>query len=184
MPDTGYVIDDIIKEYQPKIHRYLRRLVGENEAEDLSQEVLIKINRSISDFDGRSKLSTWIYRIATNTAIDRLRSSSYKQLKKMISEDVLAAEDQTEIGESKVLSADQNVIEKEMNACIKNFVNNLSDNYRTVLALSEFENLKNQEIADILGITLETVKIRLHRARARLKKELNRHCDFYRSETL
>jgi RNA polymerase sigma-70 factor (ECF subfamily) len=64
-----------------------------------------------------------------------------------------------------------------MNECIRDFVERLPDNYRTPLVLSELEGLKNGEIAEILGVSLDTVKIRLHRARAKLKRELMAHCD-------
>ena len=168
--------------YRPKISRYLTRLVGADEAEDLAQEVALKIARAFKSFDQRSSLSTWIYRIATNTAVDRLRSSSYRKSMSMTLEDELAAEDQSVFSKKKVLSMDQRVIEQEMNTCIRNFIDHMPAQYRTVLVLSELECLKNQEIADILRITLGTVKIRLYRARARLKKELERSCDFYRAD--
>ena len=60
-------------EFRPKIQRYLMRLVGEYEAEDLTQDVFLKISRVLQTFKGESKLSTWIYRIATNLAIDEMR---------------------------------------------------------------------------------------------------------------
>jgi RNA polymerase sigma-70 factor (ECF subfamily) len=59
-------------EYFQKVVRYLSNIAGENDAEDIAQEVLVKISRSLGSFQGKSKLSTWIYRIATNTAIDKL----------------------------------------------------------------------------------------------------------------
>jgi RNA polymerase sigma-70 factor (ECF subfamily) len=63
-----------------------------------------------------------------------------------------------------------------MNDCILNYVNNLPEAYRTVLVLSEFEDLSNKAIAEILGVTLNSVKIRLHRARERLKEQLAVNC--------
>ncbi len=182
MATTESELETVLGEYLPKIRRYLTRLVGADEAEDLTQETVLKVARAFKDFDRRSKLSTWIYRIATNTAVDRLRSSSYRNAKTMTPEDELAAEDQSVFRTRKVLSIDQQAIEKEMNSCIRDFIDHLPEQYRTVLVLSEFECLKNQEITAILGITLDTVKIRLHRARERLKKELERGCDFYRTD--
>ena len=182
MAGTEYEVDTIVNTYRPKIHRYLTRLIGAGEAEDLTQEVFIKITQALKSFTGRSKISTWIYRIATNTALDRMRSSFFRRAQKLIAEDELVAEDQSAFNERKVLSMDQRVIEQEMNTCIRSFINNLPENYRTVLTLSELEDFKNREIADILGITLDTVKIRLHRSRALLKKELERNCDFYRTD--
>ncbi len=71
---------------------------------------------------------------------------------------------------------------KEMNECIANFVEALPKNYRTVLALSDLDGLKNQEIADILGLSVDAVKIRLHRARRALKKQFATKCNLYRTE--
>lgn len=164
--------------FQPKIYRYLSRLIGEHEAEDLTQEVFAKISRGIKNFRGDSKLSTWIYKIATNTALDRLRSPSFQRIgRKEISEE----EVESDI-EHKAPSVDQELTREEMNTCIRNFTENLPANYRAVVVLSEIEGLKNEEISKILGITIDTVKIRLHRARAKLKKELETNCSFYRDE--
>lgn len=69
-----------------------------------------------------------------------------------------------------------------MNECIRNFIENLPENYRSVVVLSKLDGLKNVEIGKILALTLTTVKIRLHHAKARLKKELETHCSFYRDE--
>jgi RNA polymerase sigma-70 factor (ECF subfamily) len=66
-----------------------------------------------------------------------------------------------------------------MNTCIREFVGDLPPDYRAVIALSELKDLPNQEIADILGISLGNVKIRLHRARVALKKNFSEGCDFY-----
>jgi len=66
--------DEIYEELQPKIHNYLSRLLGDQEAEDSVQEVFAKVSRGLDSFKGQSKLSTWVYRIATNTAIDKLRT--------------------------------------------------------------------------------------------------------------
>jgi RNA polymerase sigma-70 factor (ECF subfamily) len=69
-----------------------------------------------------------------------------------------------------------------MNECIRSFIDNLLADHKAVILLSEIEGLKNKEVAEILGITLDTVKIRLHRARAKLKKELEANCNLYRDE--
>ena len=69
-----------------------------------------------------------------------------------------------------------------MNACIREFIERLPPNYKMVMVLSELEGFKNDEIAEILGLSLDTVKIRLHRAREKLRKELEAGCSFYRDE--
>jgi RNA polymerase sigma-70 factor (ECF subfamily) len=69
-----------------------------------------------------------------------------------------------------------------MNRCIRNYIEQLPEDYGTVLVLSEVEGFKNREIAEILEVSLDTVKIRLHRARAKLKESLGTHCNFYLDE--
>jgi RNA polymerase sigma-70 factor (ECF subfamily) len=73
-------------------------------------------------------------------------------------------------------AVESQVYRNEMNDCIRGFIARLPENYRMVLLLGEFEGLKNEQIADILDLTLDTVKIRLHRARERLKAELAANC--------
>ena len=178
----------IYKEFQPKILRYLTRLTGPYEAEDLCQEVFIKVEKGLENFRGESKLSTWIYRIATNTAIDRTRNPSFKYkvnesiLSQPVHQDDVDTEDKDLFTGQKVESTDQQYVRKEMNSCIRNFIENLPENYRTIVVLSELEGLKNKEIGEILHLTLETVKIRLHRARAQLRKKLESNCSFYQNE--
>ena len=176
--------DEIYSNFQPKIHRYLTRLVGAQEAEDLTQEVFAKISRSLADFRGESQISTWIYRIATNAALDKIRTSSFqgRQKNDSITELELEIEDQDVSGEGKKPHLDRQLVREEMNECIRSFIEKLPEDYKTVLILSEHESLKNRDIAAIVGISLDTVKIRLHRAKARLQKELGNHCSFYRDD--
>ena len=177
--------EKIYDAFQPRLHRYLARLVGEDEAEDLTQEVFVKAAKALEGFRGESKLSTWLYRIATNTALDRLRSPSFQRTAQ-----IRLSDDSIEKGEAEIEDRDAWTGEKmplveqrhdrmEMNECILDFVERLSENHRTVLVLSELEGLRNKEIAEVLGITPGTVKIRLHRAREKLKAELQAHCDSY-----
>jgi RNA polymerase sigma-70 factor (ECF subfamily) len=84
--------------------------------------------------------------------------------------------------EAKSLSAERKAVRDEMPECFREYVDKLPTDYRTVIILSEIKELKNQEIADILGVSLETVKIRLHRARVRLKAEFEAGCHFYHDE--
>lgn len=174
---------NIYTEYRPKIVNYLRRLVGEHEAEDVAQEVFVKVNKALSGFRGKSSLSTWIYRIATNAAIDHLRkpSSGQKAGIQGGSEYNGSSVDDDTVDDS-TPALDTLLIRKNMDDCIRGIVDSLPQNYRTVLVLAEFEGLTNAEIAEVAGISLDTVKIRLHRARTRLRKEFEAKCHFYRDE--
>lgn len=77
---------------------------------------------------------------------------------------------------------EQQLIRREMNDCVQQFVANLPADYRSVMILSELKGLSNRRIAEVLGLSLATVKIRLHRARARLKADLAAGCSFYRDD--
>lgn len=166
-------------QFRPRVRRYLTRLVGEAEAEDLTQSVMLRVNEGLSGFRGDSSVSTWIYRIATNAALDKLRRRRLQPLIETgheFAEDDLPPDTQCESGETAAIRA-------EMSACIGEFVARLPENYKTVMVLSELEGFKNDEIAAMLGLTLETVKIRLHRARAKLRKDLEAGCTFYRDDS-
>jgi RNA polymerase sigma-70 factor (ECF subfamily) len=177
MADGSVDFQTLYDQYYPKIVGYLKKLVGEAEAEDAAQETFVKISRSLDSFRGESSLSTWIYRIATNTAMDHLRKPSSRM--------VLLAEECDEEDAGPIDTAplhDTLLIRKDMNACIRGLVDSLPEDYRTVLVLSEFEGLPNAEIAEVLGLSLDVTKIRLHRARTKLRKALETNCNFYRDE--
>jgi RNA polymerase sigma-70 factor (ECF subfamily) len=186
MGPDGLNFSDIYDEYHEKLLHYLQRMIGKTDAEDVTQEVFVKIDNGLKDFKGKSSLSTWVYRIATNTALDKLHSRAFRQNKQKISLSVAGDESEAEEkdihAQEKELSAEREAIRNEMNECIREFVDKLPENYRTVIILSELKDLKNQEIADILGVSLEAVKIRLHRARIRLKEEFEAGCEFYHDE--
>lgn len=168
----------IHREFRPVVFRYLQRLAGDRDAEDLTQEVFMKISRGLRDFRNDSQLSTWIYRIATNAALDRLRSPDFIQPERQEA----IGDDKDIWPDEKAAPADQLLIRREMNECIRGVIEKLPADYRTVIVLSDLEEMKNSRIAEILGISLDAVKIRLHRARVKLKEALDAQCDFYRDE--
>ncbi len=184
-PSAGFpAIQDA---YRPRILRYLTRIVGQAEAEDLTQDVLIKISNGLQRFRGDASLSTWIYRIATNAAFDKLRGPGARSVQHE-AHGAAAAESEPDPAqergflEASVPSVEAGAIRGEMSRCVREFVDRLPDNYRTVIVLSELEGFSNAEIGEITGLTLDTVKIRLHRARERLRRDLSTGCSFHRDE--
>jgi RNA polymerase sigma-70 factor (ECF subfamily) len=176
MSDSQQDFAALYLDYYPKIVGYLRRLVGDAEAEDVAQAAFVKISRSLEGFRGESRLSTWIYRIATNAAMDHIRRPSSKHTYRQVSD---GADYDEGHGQTIVDSAplhDTILIQKDMTACIRGMVNDLPEQYRTVLVLSDLEEFTNAEIGDVLGLSLDTVKIRLHRARSQLKKAMDHAC--------
>jgi RNA polymerase sigma-70 factor (ECF subfamily) len=160
-------------------------MVGENEAEDLAQEVFIKVNQGLPAFRGESSLSTWIYRIATNTALDKLRNRPFRVIRGedlSVDIDEMSGNGMTAASGASGRSTEQQAIRGEMNACIRGVIDRLPDNYKACIVLSDLEGLKDSEVAAALGLKLQAAKMRLHRARERLKEELSRYCVFYRNE--
>jgi RNA polymerase sigma-70 factor, ECF subfamily len=182
MDELGF--DEICASFHAKIVRYLTRLVGEAEAEDLAQETFVKVGHALEGFRGKAQLHTWVYKIATNTALDRLRSPSSRETSHdpACIESIVSIEDVDVLTGRKRLSVEQQAIQEEMSSCVRGVVDRLPDNYRTAIVLGDLEGFKDSEIAEILGLTLSATKIRLHRARARLKDELSKCCVFYRNE--
>ena len=181
MPEPQKDLSAIYAEQYPRIVRYLRRLVGDADAEDVAQEVFVKVGQALDGFRGESKLSTWIYRIATNTAMDHLRRPSSAPAVRQASSagDDDAAPDDELIADGAPLHDDV-LIRKDMNACIRGLVDGLPEMYRTVLVLADLEELTNGEISEVTGLPLDTVKIRLHRARQQLRKKMDRACHITR----
>jgi len=182
MPDIEFT--DIFNTYQKSIYNYVLRMVRNKDiAEELTQEIFIRAYKNLSSFRGDSKISTWIYGIATNACLDYFRTSEFKKSENTgaIILDILPEEIDSE-GIEKILSIEEDLIKAEMAECIRDYIESLLSDYRTVIILHDLEGFKNREIAKILGCSLETVKIRLHRARKKLQSILASNCNFYLDE--
>ena len=179
MEDLSF--ENIYTAYEKPLYNFVLRMVKDAQsAEDLIQDIFIKIYQKLKSFRGEASVSTWVYKIATNAYLDYIRSSNYKKnsLSDYIDENENHKWDQ---GDSeKVLSIDEQAIKSEMNTCIQTFLNDLPEDYRAVIVLHDLQDLKNKEIADILNCSIETVKIRLHRARKKFRTVLADNCDFFR----
>jgi RNA polymerase sigma-70 factor (ECF subfamily) len=172
--------DGIYREFQPRIHRYLGQLCGEADASDLTQTVFLKVSQSLAGFRGDSSLATWIYRIAANTARDHALSPLARQRK----EESLFDDDGSvdDLPDEDALGTEREYLRQEMNDCIRGVLDQLPETYRTVLLLSDFEELTNAEIAGVLGVSVDAVKIRLHRGRSALRRAMECRCSLYHDE--
>jgi RNA polymerase sigma-70 factor (ECF subfamily) len=166
--------EQLYHEFYPLIHRYLIRIIGQKEAEDLAQEVFIKAGQSLDSFRSEALVSTWLYRIATNAAIDRMRQPTFQR------ENDCSPMEPELAGDGQSLEND--ALRRATNECIRGVIDRLPENYRVPVILSELQGLSNQQIADVLGLRLDVVKVRLHRGKARLKQELQSYCQFSRDE--
>lgn len=177
---------EIYETYHRKVLAYAAKLLGRDHAEDIAQEVFLKVTRSLATLSDPGKLTSWIYAITLNTVRDHARDrateaqhgeAAHRDLTKAGGQDPLSEAEDTAFR-----SPEQSAIRSEMVACFLDYVRRLPRHYYLVYALSEFEDLSNQEIADRLRLSLGMVKIRLHRARAVLYGELRRNCRCYRNE--
>jgi RNA polymerase sigma-70 factor (ECF subfamily) len=181
MEETTLNFDQIYSDYHTRIQRYLTRLVGEDEAEDLAQVVFTRVSQNLHTFRGESQLSTWIFRIAANAAFDRMRQPSFR-LKRQAQPLGATETEEEEIADLDMWtgepaeSLEQQIHHRQREACYCDRLNDLPENYRAVIILSEIQGFCAKEIADILGLSMDVVKIRLHRGREKLLEALKKHC--------
>ncbi len=157
-----------------RIFRYVASMVHDTaEAEDLTQETFLRAYRNRDSLRNEGAQIAWLYRIATHVCLDRLRQYARRAPKE--SETDL---DEVEVAEPDSPSLQQTIERGEMSACVQRYLTNLSDSYRSVILLHDMHDLTAAEIAELLGESLANVKIRLHRARQKLRVALHAGCDF------
>ena len=172
-PDPPLSFEQIATEISPSLVRYLQRYTGDQStADDLLQETLMRIARGLPDFAGRSSVKTWAFSIATRVAADYFRSPGRRV-------HVVDVDEATKLPDAD-RNVDERIVADEMNACVRQVIDSLPGDYRSALVLHELEGLTAQQVAEICDCSLEAAKIRIHRARLRLKAALQQQCDFYR----
>lgn len=176
--------ETLVTRYSGRMLAATRRLLSrEEDAHDALQEAFISAFKGLDSFDGRAQLGTWLYRIAINAALMKLRSQ--KRRPEIAIDDLLPSylDDghRTDPGPAWNESADQIVEQAEVRRLVRENIERLPENYRTVLILRDIEELDTTTVAEYLGIEEGAVKTRLHRARQALRTLLDPH---FRGETL
>ncbi len=172
---------DIYDQYYTKIRKFTLSLVKDEwAADDLIQETFLKIQNNLKNLKDPSKLSSWIFRIAYNLCQDHFRQ--LKRSRKEESIDQEAVDGFKEALIQKGTDIQKKLEQLQMGECVQDQINLLPESLRTVLVLFDIMEFNHQEIADILGITVENVKVRLHRARRKLKPILEEKCTFEMDE--
>ena len=168
-------VAELSSTYGPRIHQLaFRYLKNWEDAEEVAQDVLLKVHRKIGAFRGDAALSSWIYRITFNTAMSRLRTSRFSR-----PHEVQAVESQTENGERSVAEpadwsslADDRVLRTEMRERLFEALKHLPEVYRTPVILRDIQGLSTEEASVILRVKPQTLKSRLHRGRLVLREHL------------
>lgn len=161
--------EELVRRYQRPISAYVYRMVGNYEsALDLTQEIFIKVYNSLNRYRAEFKFSTWIYKIAHNAAVDHLRRTATREQSL-----VLGPEGDTfDLPlESARLSPEQESEQKERRGEIEAVVRSLPANYRELIILRHSQDLSYEEIVDVTGLPLGTVKNRLFRAREMMRQQ-------------
>ena len=168
----------LVKQQAGRMLAVARRMLGsEEDAQDVVQEAFLSTFKAIDRFEGTSRLSTWLHRIVVNAALMKIRSS--KRRPETPIEELLPTF--LEDGHLAVMPAEwkktaQDVLEsKETRAMVRGLIDELPELYRNVLLLRDIEGLDTKETADLLEVSPNAVKIRLHRARLALRTLLDPH---------
>ena len=179
-PDArnGATFDEIFARYQSMVFNLTYRILGDREeALDVSQEVFFTIYRKLLHFRGESSLKTWIYRIAINRASNRCRWWNRLRRRGTVSlDDHLSKTDSRTIAESLEApgnSPEDNLLLRERNQEIERTLQRLPVSQRVAVVMRDVEGLSYEEIAELLHVSLGTVKSRIARGRDELKRRLN-----------
>lgn len=166
-------LERIAEELSAPLLRYLARYAGDHGvAEDLLQETLIRIAHGLPGFEGRANLKTWAFTIATRVAADHFRKPANRV-------HIVELDESVELESDSDRGVDQRLVVDEMNACVRHVIDSLPEDYRAALLLHDLEGRSAVEIAEICACSLATAKIRVHRARLRLRASLQEECEFY-----
>ncbi len=161
--------EELVRRYQRPISAYVYRMVGDYEsALDLTQEIFIKVYNSLRRYRSEFKFSTWIYKIAHNSAVDHLRRCATREQSLIAG----GGDDEFELPiDSGRLTPEQESERQERCVEIESVVRTLPSNYRELVILRHSQDLTYEEIVDVTGLPLGTVKNRLFRAREMMRQQ-------------
>ncbi len=172
---------EIYDQFYGKVRKFILALVKDEwVADDLIQETFLRIQNNLKSLKDPSKLSSWIFRIAYNLCQDHFR-----RLKRSRKEERIDQEETQDLKEALIQKGpdiQKELEQREMGECVQNQINLLPESLRAVLILFDIMEFSHQEIADILEITVKNVKVRLHRARKKLKPILEEKCSFEKDD--
>jgi len=172
---------DLVELYKDKIYHLAYRMLGNRqEAEDVVQETFLRVFRSLDRYDESLKFSTWIYRIGTNLAIDRLRRrrAAYSLDAETASASDSDGQDWHGLLASEDMSPEGHVLLSETQRRIRDAIRSLPEKYKSVVILKYLHDMSLQEIGDVLNMPVTTVKTRVHRGREFLRRRLEVEEDF------
>ena len=155
---------ELVQRYQSKVLTLAVRILNNRaEAEDIAQDIFVKVFQALRDFRVASRFSTWLYRITVNDCLNHIRRRTRQQ------QTLSATESHAMLGASPASNPQRALEQKERWSLVQAKLQALSPEHRTILLLRDVEDLSYEEIADVLQLEHGTVKSRIHRARMELK---------------
>lgn len=168
--------NELVRRYEGKVYQLALRLTGEEmDAMDVIQEVFLSVYTKIHTFRGHAAFSSWLYRITANAAFARLNQR--KRTAAVSIDDVLpmVEEKSRDLFTEWSQKPDMALFNKEARLALEEAINALPDDFRTVVILRDVQNMSNQEVAEVLNLSIPAVKSRLHRARLSLRRRLGQY---------
>lgn len=160
----------LMRRHNQRLYRVARGILRDDaEAEDVMQDAYVRAYQSLSTFEGRAKFSTWLTRIAVHEALGRVRKRS--RFQSLDTSDSSQGDLMNSVTSSD-RSPEQKSYDLELSSVIEKAALSLPDEYRIVFMLRDVEGMSTEETAQCLNLTQENVKVRLHRAHAKLRKQL------------
>ena len=168
----------LVTRYQDRVYNLVYRFLGgQEEARDVAQEVFVTVFEKIETYRGESSLATWIFRIATNHAKNRIKYLARRYDRKQESFDAMPVQPAESRFSARVPRPDEAATQAELSALVDRALAQLDEEQRIVVVLRDIEGQSYEDIAIITGLQLGTVKSRIHRARLRLKELLAPNVD-------
>jgi RNA polymerase sigma-70 factor (ECF subfamily) len=159
-----YLFEIVMRRYNQRLFRIVRAILrDDNETQEVMQEAYVRAFEHLRQFEGRSKFSTWLTKIAVYEAYARTRSRERLSDNDSFWEDLIATGDR---------SPEERTFDSEMRSLLENAVDSLPDEHRSVFMLRDVEGMSTAETAETLNISEENVKVRLFRARAAIRRRL------------
>jgi RNA polymerase sigma-70 factor (ECF subfamily) len=174
-------LEALLLRYQPRVYRFGMRMCGDpDDAKDILQETLLAMVRSVRDFRGASSLSTWLYAIARSFCIKKRRRSRFVPAEQSL--DAVLSDEKVQLPDPRP-NPEDDLAARQIEAVLARAIASLDPMYREVLVLRDIEGLTAPEVAEVLGIGVDAVKSRLHRARLAVRQTLLPHLGIGDEET-
>ena len=171
--------DSLYESYHEKVFRVILRLVqNPSDAEDLTQETFLKVQRKLPNIRRPESVASWLYRVASNTSLDFLRQRARPRNNGL----VLLPIEKAITAPSKLPSPTAAFDTTETENCVQEYVNKLPEQYRVVIVLHDLEGLPLKQVAEVMDSSLGATKVRLHRARKRFGEICALECEQFYNE--